>query len=80
VVRPSGSGRSAGPLQADQLVAPGVAAADQLGQPAADADLAHVGEVRQALAARLMILTKDYLALQIVLGAPEANAAFSGAA
>jgi hypothetical protein len=38
-----------------------------------DANLGHVGEVRQALLARRMVLTEDHLALSAVFGIPGAD-------
>ena len=44
-----------------------------------DADIGHVGEVRQPLHARRMVLLEDHLALSAVLSAPAAYAALDGA-
>src|SRR5271170_2611780 len=46
----------------------------------ADAKLGHVGEVRQALLARRVVLTEYYLARSSVFGTPCADTALQGAA
>ena len=45
-----------------------------------DAKLGHVGEVRQALLARRVVLTEDHLARSSVFGTPCADTTFQGAA
>ncbi len=45
----------------------------------ADGQVAHVGEVRQALLSRRMVLAEDDLALRAMLGMPGADAALQGA-
>src|SRR5277367_5154378 len=39
----------------------------------ADADIGHVGEIRQRLLSRHMVLTEDHLAIGAVFGAPGTN-------
>jgi hypothetical protein len=46
----------------------------------ADPEIHHVGEVRQALLARWMVLAEDHLTLRPVLGAPGADPALQGPA
>jgi hypothetical protein len=41
----------------------------------ADADIGHVGEIRQRLLSRHMVLTEDHLAIGAVFGAPGSNTA-----
>ncbi len=45
-----------------------------------DAEIGHIGEVRQALLARRVVLAEDHLALRAVFGAPRAHATLQGAA
>ncbi len=45
-----------------------------------DAEVGHVGEVRQSLLARRVILAEDHLALGAIFGAPGADATLQGAA
>ena len=45
-----------------------------------DAEVGHVGEVRQALLAGRVVLPEDHLSLWAMLGAPAAHAALDGAA